>query len=128
MAGKKVLIVDDDMDLVKLLTRRIAQADFEVLAAFDASQAIRLAQKEVPAVIVLDIKLPGGGGFGTLHNLRISAKTSAIPVIVITGEEEDDVRKEVAKHDLEGFMIKPLDMDALVDRIRSLTGAANSGS
>lgn len=121
MPGKKILIVDDDVDLVKLLGRRIAQAGFEPLAAFDGSQALRLAIKESPVLILLDIKLPAGGGFGTLENLRNSAKTNAIPIIVITGREDAVTKLKAEEAGVEAFMTKPLDIDGLVEKIKSLT-------
>lgn len=126
MPGKKILIVDDDIDLVRLLSRKIAQAGFEALAAFDASQAFHLAMKESPALILLDIRLPAGGGIGTLQNLKVSSKTSAIPVIIITGQEDPATKREVEKFGVDDFLTKPLDMDLLIAKIRALTGESNA--
>lgn len=122
MPGKRILIVDDDQDLVKLLARKLAQANFEALAAFDASQAIRLAQKESPSLILLDMRLPAGGGLGTLQNLKNSFKTNMIPIIIITGQESAGTEREVRKYDVEHIMTKPLDMEALVKKIKELLG------
>ncbi len=122
MSGKKILIVDDDMDLVRLLSRRIGQAGFETLSAFDASMAMRLALKESPALILLDIRLPAGGGFGTLENLRNSGKTSAIPIIIITGQDDPVTRERARTQGVEDFMVKPLDLERLLAKINELTG------
>ena len=124
MSGKKILIVDDDMDLVRLLGRRLAQAGFEPLSAFDAQMAMRLALKESPALILLDIRLPAGGGFGTLENLRNSGRTSAIPIIIMTAQDDAPTRERAAAHGVEGFLVKPLNMDDLLARIKDLTGEA----
>ena len=120
MNRKKILIVDDDADLVRLLSRRISQAGFEPLSAFDASMAMRLALKESPALILLDIRLPAGGGFGTLENLRNSGKTNALPIIIITGQDDPATRERAEAIGVEGFLVKPLDMDVLLNKIREL--------
>lgn len=122
MPGKKILIVDDDQDLVKLLARKLTQANFEALVAFDASQAIRLAHKESPNLILLDMRLPAGGGLGTMQNLKSSMKTSMIPVIIITGQDTVPTQREVQNYDVEHIMTKPLDMEALIQKIKELLG------
>lgn len=122
MPGKKILIVDDDQDLVKLLVRKLAQANFEALVAYDASQAISVAHKESPSLILLDMRLPAGGGLGTLQNLKNSMKTSMIPIIIITGQDTAGTQREVRNYDVEHIMTKPLDMEALIQKIRELLG------
>jgi DNA-binding response OmpR family regulator len=122
MPGKKILIVDDDQDLVKLLARKLTQANFEALVAFDASQAMSLARKETPNLILLDMKLPAGGGLGTLQNLKNSMKTSMIPVIIITGQDTVPTQREVQNYGVEHIMTKPLDMEALIQKIKELLG------
>jgi len=122
MPGKKILIVDDDQDLVKLLARKLTQANFEALVAFDASQAMSLARKETPNLILLDMKLPAGGGLGTLQNLKNSMKTSMIPVIIITGQDTVPTQREVQNYGVEHVMTKPLDMEALLQKIKELLG------
>jgi DNA-binding response OmpR family regulator len=122
MPGKKILIVDDDQDLVKLLARKLTQANFEALVAFDASQAMSLARKEIPNLILLDMKLPAGGGLGTLQNLKNSMKTSMIPVIIITGQDTVPTQREVQNYGVEHVMTKPLDMEALLQKIKELLG------
>ncbi len=113
--GRKVLVVDDDRDLVNLLSLKISQAGYEVLTAYDGYQAISITAKENPDLIVLDIRLPAGGGAGVLKALKGSFKTHDIPVIVITAY--DFLEKEVSEYRVEEFMIKPLNPDELVERI-----------
>jgi len=122
MAGKKILIVDDDQDLVKLLVRKLTQANFEALAAYDATQAMRIARVETPDLILLDMRLPAGGGLGTLKNLQNSVKTAMIPVIIITGQDSAWTQKEVRDYGVEHIMTKPLDMDTLILKIKEILG------
>src|SRR5258708_33483439 len=86
MAPKaKVLVSDDDKTLVAILSASLRAAGYHVLAAYDALQGFMLAQREVPAVIVLDLHLPAGGGLQLLEKIAASGQTDAIPVVLATG-------------------------------------------
>ncbi|MFP4081837.1 MAG: response regulator [Candidatus Aminicenantes bacterium] len=117
MKTKKVLIVDDDVDFVRLIGRKIAEAGFEVLTAFDAFQATRQAHKKDPDLIVLDIKLPAGGGLGVLKNLKTSLKTNHIPVIAVTAYNDPEIKKDVLEYNVEEFMTKPFAPEKLVEKL-----------
>jgi len=121
MEAKKILIVDDDKDLVKLLSQKISQAGYRIIVAYDGLQATRLAYKEDPDLIILDIKLPAGGGIGTLKNLKSSAKTNTKPVIVITAFEDPEIRKEVSEYGVEEYMVKPINSAELIEKIWKYT-------
>lgn len=118
--GKKILVVDDDSDLLLLLSRKLSQAGHQVLTALDATQAVRQATREAPDLILLDIKLPAGGGIGVLKTLKSSTKTMQIPVIAMTASEDPVLRREVEAYCLEGFLNKPLDIGDLLKRIEQL--------
>jgi len=128
MPGTKILIVDDDKDLVRLLTKKISQEGFEVLAAYDGFQAVHLAHRENPRLILLDIKLPAGGGMGALVNLKNSLKTESIPIIAISALESPDIPLELKRHGVDEFMKKPLDIGALLEKIRRIMGTADRSS
>lgn len=118
--GKKILIVDDDSDFVLLLTKKLAQAGHQVFTALDGSQAIRMAHRESPDLVLLDIKLPAGGGAGVLKNLQSSAKTLNIPIIAMSGSADPETRKSVADYCLEGFLEKPFDFGDLLKKVEEL--------
>jgi CheY-like chemotaxis protein len=119
--GKKILVVDDDNALLLLLSRRLSQAGHQILTALDASQAVRQATREIPDLILLDIKLPAGGGTGVLKTLKSSSRTMQIPVIVMTASEDPALRGEVEAFGPEDFLIKPLDIDGLIKKIGDST-------
>jgi DNA-binding response OmpR family regulator len=125
MAGKKVLVVDDDKDLAKLLIRKISQEGFEVLVAYDGLQAVHLAHREIPSLIILDIKLPAGGGIGAVANLKNSLKTEFIPIIAISASDSPDIPRELQSYGVEEFMLKPLDIEALLRKIKKITGTTD---
>jgi CheY-like chemotaxis protein len=124
-ASKKVLIVDDDQDLVRLLARKLSQAGVETLAAYDAIQAVQMAHREAPGLILLDIKLPAGGGMGALVHIKRSLRTESIPIIAMSADESADVARDPGKHGVEAFMRKPLDFETLIERGLTIIGMKN---
>jgi len=120
--GKKILVADDDNTLLLLLCRRLSQAGHQVLTALDGDQAMRQATREAPDLILLDIRLPAGGGLGVLNKLKSSTRTMQIPVIAMTASENPALRSEVESYGVEGFLIKPLDIDGLLKKIEELSG------
>src|SRR5258706_11512621 len=95
MAPKpKVLIIDDDKTLVAILSASLRAAGYHVLAAYDAMQGFMLAQREVPAVILLDLQLPAGGGLPLLEEIAASGKTHPIPVVMVTAPPDPKLEAE----------------------------------
>ena len=120
MSSKKVLIVDDDKVLSILWSRKLSQAGYEPIIALDGIQAMKLAFQENPALIVLDIMFPGGGGFSILERLSSSSKTWSTPVIISTAHDNPEVREKVNKYDVADFMVKPVDPDKLIEKIKEI--------
>ncbi len=117
---KRVLIIEDDMDISKILALCFKAAGFEVHQALDAIYAIKEALEFKPDVITLDLMLPGGGGWGTLRNLKRSILTSSIPVIIYTGMEDDDRKKEVEALGIDAYFQKPEDHQKIVEKAMEL--------
>jgi two-component system KDP operon response regulator KdpE len=91
--SKKILIVDDDPQLLLGLTPRLKANGYGVVTASDGIAAIAVARKETPNLILLDLGLPGGDGFLVLERLRDMAELSAIPVIVLSARDPADNRR-----------------------------------
>jgi DNA-binding response OmpR family regulator len=126
----KVLLVDDDLDLINITTFALQQAGFLVVRACDGDQAIAQVDEEVPDIVVLDINLPRRNGFEVA---RIIRQNSALPIIMLTarGEEDDVVR--ALQLGADDYLTKPFSPKVLVARIlallrRSGFGAENSVS
>jgi DNA-binding response OmpR family regulator len=85
---KKILIVDDERDIVKGLMIRLQGAGYEIVTAFDGAQGVFMAHKEKPDLIILDIRMPAGNGFSVAQRLKRSIHTFTIPVIFLTGSPE----------------------------------------
>jgi DNA-binding response OmpR family regulator len=116
---KKILIVDDEEDLVKVLAKLLIDQGFEIEIARDAYQGIETAQREKPDLIILDLNMPAGGGLGTLESIRTSSKTMSIPVIVLTGADDPELKEKVLEKGVEAYMQKPYEPEDLITKINS---------
>ena len=109
----KVLIADDDRVLSHMLAARLRALGWAVDLAGDAMQAVMFAMRNVPDVIVLDIQMPGGTGIDALRRLKQSAKTSQLPVVVLTGSVAPEEEPSLLAQGAAAFVRKPADADAL---------------
>jgi DNA-binding response OmpR family regulator len=119
----KLLIAEDDRALALLLSTRLREKGWVVDLAHDAMQALMFAMRSVPDAIMLDIAMPGGTGIDALKRLKRSAKTSHIPVVVLSGSIEVKDEPNVLASGAAAFMRKPPDIDALNDILLKLVGA-----
>jgi CheY-like chemotaxis protein len=123
----KILVADDDRVLSQLVCAVVRQAGHTPIAAFDAMQALMFAiRPPMPALIILDINMPGGTGLEALKKLKLSARTAPIPVVVLTGSEEADMPDQVKALGATEFVAKPIDPDALTAVIQRVLHEAQS--
>ena len=115
---KRILIVDDERDIVKALTIRLRGAGYEVVTAFDGAQGIFMAHKEKPDLILLDIRMPAGNGFSVAEKLKQSVDTLAIPVIFLTGSPEKNSEEKAMALGARFYVKKPYDPEELLDAIK----------
>src|SRR5580704_10827841 len=97
MAKSRILVVDDDPDLVRALRLRLRANNYEVTAASDGCAAIAAAQRERPALIILDLGLPVGDGFVVLDRLQNSDSLAGIPVIVLSARDPQNNEEKALK-------------------------------
>jgi two-component system KDP operon response regulator KdpE len=125
MQKSKVLVVDDDPDLVRALRLRLRANNYEIASAADGYAAIATTQKERPDLIVLDLGLPAGDGFVVLERLQNSDTLSGIPVIVLSARDPQNNEERALKAGAAAFFQKPADNEELLNVIRvSLTGSS----
>jgi len=115
---KKILIVDDERDIVKALMIRLQGAGYEVVTAFDGAQGIFVAHKEKPDLILLDIRMPAGNGFSVAEKLKHSVDTFPIPVIFLTGSPETNAEERAMTLGARFYIKKPYDPEELLDAIK----------
>ena len=109
----KILVADDSRFQIALLSQVFLEKGFEIVVAEDALQAGMIARRTEPDAIVLDINMPGGSGIEVLKRLRRSTKTKRIPVVVVSGSEDPDVRQVAMELGAVDFLPKPVDVDQL---------------
>ena len=117
----KILFVEDDLDFLTVMQKRLKEHGHEVIVAFDCFRATELAHNEKPDVIILDLKVPGGGGINVLKNLKMSLYTKEIPVIVSTAMDDEEQKKLVLKEKPDMYLEKPYDSDVLIKAIEKVT-------
>lgn len=117
---KKVLIVDDEEDIQKLLKIRLEQEGFIVLIAGDGEEGIRLSELEMPDLIILDIMMPNIDGYSCLKEIRRIPKTKNIPILMMSGKEEEKVRDLFAFQKISGYLEKPFELDNLVAKAKEI--------
>ena len=120
MADHKILIADDDPVLVAAVGGALKSRGYTIVIARDAMQAVMFAVQQQPDVIVLDINMPAGTGHGALTRLQASARTSHMPVLVMSGSTDLTLPATVRAEGAKGFFRKPVDLDALCARIDEL--------
>jgi DNA-binding response OmpR family regulator len=125
---KKILIVDDERDIVKVLMIRLQSGGYEVIAAFDGAQGVFMAHKEKPDLIILDIRMPAGDGFSVAERLKRSSHTWTIPVIFLTGSPEKDAEGRAMELGARFYIKKPYDPEELLDAVKRALEAEPSDS
>ena len=127
MRKPKILIVDDDADLLKAMRLRLRANNCDVVTCSDGYSVVGAAQKEHPDVIILDLGLPAGDGFVVLERLQLSDALSGIPVIVLTARDPQGNEARALKAGATAFFQKPVENEELMNVIRvSLPQEGNS--
>ena len=115
--AEKILVVDDEQEIRILLDHFLKDQGYEVVLASDGNQALKLAAEENPQVIILDIKMPGLDGLEVCKLLKGKEQTRLIPIIVITGFEDN--KMEALNRGADDFVNKPFDMAEIAIRVKS---------
>ena len=120
MAGELILVVEDN-DNNRLLVRDVLQASGYVVAeAETAEDGLRMAAAQHPALILMDIQLPGMNGIEALQRLRADPTTSAIPVIAVTASAMAQDRHQIMAAGFDGYQSKPISVKGFLQAVREM--------
>jgi DNA-binding response OmpR family regulator len=122
---KKILIADDDQDVVSFLASILKANKYEVVVAFDGMQTIAVAHKEKPDLILLDIMMPVRSGINIFENLKMSALTAITPVIFLTGVANPEIKQKALEMGAEDYIVKPFETEYLLRKVRKALGEEN---
>jgi CheY-like chemotaxis protein len=115
--ASRILIVDDEPELVRTLTLRLRSAGYEVLCARDGMAATQLAVREQPDLIILDIGMPAGDGHTVAARLKENVRTLGIPIVFLTARASKIDAQKAQAVGAAGYLIKPYHPEELLDVI-----------
>ena len=116
----RILLVEDNEMNRDMLLRRLAKRGFDVLAAVDGAEGLRLASENSPDLILMDMSLPVVDGWEATRRLKRDPGTSRIPVIALTAHVLESDRQMALEAGCDGFEIKPVDLNQLIATIDRL--------
>ncbi len=120
--SKKILIVDDEEDLVYLIKTRLESHGFGVVTAYDGVEAIEKAHSESPDLILLDIMMPAGDGFSVCQKLKSESDTKQIPIVFLSAKTLDKDERKGYGLGAEYYIKKPFDSADLIEIINKVLG------
>ncbi|MBN2167845.1 MAG: response regulator [Actinobacteria bacterium] len=119
---KTVLVADDDRDLVTALSIRLRAAGYKVVGAYDGEETYNQAIKHNPDLIILDVRMPSGGGFFAIDQIKHSLNLRDIPVIFLTAFDDEDMKEQAKELGAEGYFRKPFNDEEFMGIIRRVLG------
>ena len=118
--GERILVVDDEPDIVALVVYHLAKAGFRISTASNGADALRLAQQDRPALVVLDLMLPGMSGLEVLEQLRADESGQDIAVLLLTARRDEPDRIKGLSSGADDYLTKPFSPQELVLRVRNI--------
>ncbi len=122
---KKILLVDDEPDIVSMTVMRLEASGYEVITAEEGSAGYELAKSEKPDLIILDLMLPVIDGYQVCRLLKFDAQYKDIPIIMLTAKSQKEDKEWGEKVGADLYMTKPYEAKELLEKIRQLTEKGN---
>ena len=120
--GKKVLVVDDEIHIIRILNYKLTSAGYEVLQARDGNEALEVASRDKPDLIFLDIMMPGISGFEVLESLKQDPATRDIPVVILSAKGQDSDRSRGLGLGVVDYIVKPFSPSLILQKTQDLIG------
>jgi len=127
-SGQKILIVEDEPDIRKLVQYNLAQEHFKVLEAEDGEQALKIVQRDKPNLLILDLMLPGLSGIELCRILRDRSDTAKLPILMLTAKAGETDRVLGLEMGADDYLTKPFSPRELVARVRAILRRAASAA
>jgi two-component system alkaline phosphatase synthesis response regulator PhoP len=127
-SGQKILVVEDEPDIRKLVQYNLAQERFKVLEAEDGEQALKIVQRDRPNLLILDLMLPGLSGIELCRILRDRTDTAKLPILMLTAKAGETDRVLGLEMGADDYLTKPFSPRELVARVRAILRRVAVGS
>lgn len=114
----KILVIDDDADIRRLLKIRLEHEGYDTAFAWDAVTALTIARKEEPGLIILDLGLPGGDGYVVMERLQTLAPFAMIPIVVLSAQPVEPNAARSLAAGAHAFVEKPFELETLLAAVR----------
>lgn len=119
---KKILIVDDEQDIVETLQFMLEAEGYECHCAFDGESGLNMAKEIIPDLIILDVMMPKINGYKISRLLKYDNKYKDIPIIMITARSQDEDKTIGEETGVNEYITKPFEIDFVVTRVKSYLG------
>lgn len=126
MEKPKILLVDDEEDLVQLMLVRLEAAGYEVAAAYDGQQALDRVRKSRPDLIILDLMLPRVDGYKVCRLLKFDERTRRIPILIFTARAREEDLKLALECGADAYQTKPFEVHLLLGKLKELLDRARA--
>ena len=118
MENKKVLIVDDEQDIVETLRFMLESEGINCLVAYDGEEALNLAKSELPGLMILDVMLPKINGYKICRLLKFDAKYKNIPILMVTARSQDEDKAIGQETGADEYITKPFEINDVVMKVK----------
>ena len=120
MSLKKILVVDDEIGLSKVVEIRLRAAGYDVVLAYDGQEGLEKAKTENPDLMILDLMLPKMDGFKVCGLLKSDARYKKIPIIIYTARVQDSDQQLGTEVGADAYITKPFDPQVLLGKVKEL--------
>ena len=128
MMPKKILLADDEADIVTLVSARLKAGGYEVISATDGEAALKLAKEQDPDLVILDVMMPKLDGYKVCRLLKFDSRYKGIPVMMLTARTQPEDIQLATECGADAYMTKPLDSKAFLAKIAELTQAKGAAA
>ena len=118
MLGERILIVEDNEKNMKLVRDVLQATGYRTLEATTGEEGVELALSQAPALVLMDVQLPGIDGVEALERLRQNERTASIPVLALTAQAMSGDRERFLEAGFDGYLAKPVDVRELIETVR----------
>ena len=118
MLGERILIVEDNEKNMKLVRDVLQATGYRTLEATTGEEGVELALSQAPALVLMDVQLPGIDGVEALERLRQNERTASIPVLALTAQAMSGDRERFLEAGFDGYLAKPVDLRELIEAVR----------
>jgi two-component system alkaline phosphatase synthesis response regulator PhoP len=116
----KVLVIDDEPDIVEILSYNLGKEDYAVSKAYDGEEGLRIAQAELPDLIIMDVRMPGISGIEACRKLKADELLKHIPILFLTADSDEYTSMNAQEAGGEHFITKPIRPNILMGLVNEI--------